>query len=192
MKKALSRSLCQLQAMEHSHRKYQRVLSLKSEQTAFYRQNIRAIESEIKKEVAQDKSFRERVDKITTIKGAGLITAVTVLCETNGFRLFNNIRQAVGYAGLDVEMKESGTFKGKTGISKKGNARIRHALYMPALTAITHNKNIKAPYERIVEKNPTIKRKGVVAGMRKLPVLIFVLWKKNEAYQENHQWNGKV
>ncbi|MDR1981690.1 MAG: IS110 family transposase [Tannerellaceae bacterium] len=192
IKKALARSQCQLHAMKHSHRKNETVLSLKSEQTAFYQQNIQAIESEIKKEVSRDKSFKEKVDKITTIKGVGLITAVSVLCETNGFQLFNNIRQVVSYAGLDVEMKESGSFKGKTRISKKGNARIRHALYMPALTAITHNKNIKALYERIVAKHPDIKRKGVVAGMRKLLVLIFVLWKKNEVYQENHQWNGKV
>jgi hypothetical protein len=63
---------------------------------------------------------------------------------------------------------------------------------MPALTATVHNKSIKALYKRIVEKNPAIKRKGVVAGMRKLLVLIFVLWKKNEVYQENYQWNGKV
>jgi transposase len=190
IKKALSRSQCQLHAMMHSHRKNQTVLSLKSEQIAFYRQNIEAIESEIKKEVERDKSFRERVDKITTIKGVGLITAVSVLCETNGFQLFDNIRQVVSYAGLDVEMKESGSFKGKTRISKKGNAHIRHALYMPALTAVTHNKNIKALYERIVEKNPAVKRKGVVAGMRKLLVLIFVLWKKKEAYQENYQWSA--
>jgi transposase len=119
IKKALSRSLCQLHAMKHSHLKNPTVLSIKLEQIAFYRQKIKAMESEIKKEVARDKSFKERVDKITTIKGVGLITAVTVLCETNGFQLFNNIRQVVSYAGLDVEMKESGSFKGKTRISKK-------------------------------------------------------------------------
>ena len=49
---------------------------------------------------------------------------------------------------------------------------------MPALSATNHNDGIKALYQRIVERNPTIKRKGVVAGMRKLLILTFVLWKK--------------
>ncbi|OAV64531.1 Transposase IS116/IS110/IS902 family protein [Bacteroidales bacterium Barb6XT] len=110
----------------------------------------------------------------------GLITAVTVLCETNGFRLFDNIRQAASYAGLDAVPKESGKFKGRTGISKKGNAAIRQCLFMPALSAANHNKNMQAFYTGIVERNPQIKRKAIVACMRKLLTLVFVLWKKEE------------
>ena len=93
--------------------------------------------------------------------------------------MFESIRQVVSYAGLDVVMKESGKFKGKTKISKKGNARIRQCLFMPAMSAIQHNDKIKDLYWRIRERNPDIKRKGIVAGMRKLLILIFVLWKKN-------------
>ncbi|OAV64257.1 Transposase IS116/IS110/IS902 family protein [Bacteroidales bacterium Barb4] len=113
---------------------------------------------------------------------------MTVLCETNGFRLFNNIRQAVSYAGLDAVHKESGKFKGKTRISKKGNAAIRQCLFMPALSATNHNKNMQVFYTRIVEKNPQAKRKAIVACMRKLLTLVFVLWKKEEEYDENHLW----
>jgi len=119
-----------------------------------------------------------------------LLTIVTVLCETNGFTQFNNIRQVVSYAGLDIAERQSGLFKGKTRISKKGNKRIRECLYMPALSASNYNEPIKALYERVVERNPTIKRKGVVAGMRKLLILIFVLWKKNEAYTTEYQWKA--
>ena len=59
---------------------------------------------------------------------------------------------------------------------------------MPAMSAIQHNVKIKDLYRRIVERNPDIKRKGVVAGMRKLLILIFVLWKKNEEYDPNYVW----
>ena len=95
----------------------------------------------------------------------------------------------MSYAGLDVAFKESGKFKGQTKISKKGNARIRQCLYMPALSATNHNEKIMELYERIIERNPTIKMKGVVAGMRKLLILIFVLWKKNEAYNPQYVWS---
>jgi transposase len=189
MKKANNRAVCQEHALKHAHLKDAFVLKLKSEQIEFYKKSIGNIEAEITQLVKADTELRERIDKITTIKGMGMMTAVIILCETNGFQMFNNIRQVVGYAGLDVEMKESGKYKGKTRITKKGNPRIRQCLFMPALSACSHNEKIKALYDRILEKNPTIKRKGVVAAMRKLLVLTFVLWKKNEEYNPEYQWS---
>ena len=91
---------------------------------------------------------------------------------------------------MDIAERQSGLFKGKTRISKKGNSRIRECLFMPALSATNYNEHIKALYQRVIERNPTIKRKGVVAGMRKLLILIFVLWKKNEAYNAEYQWDA--
>ncbi|MEI9945951.1 MAG: IS110 family transposase [Chitinophagaceae bacterium] len=59
---------------------------------------------------------------ICSIPGVGLLTAVTVLAETNGFDLIRNKKQLTSYAGLDVREKQSGTsVKGKPKISKKGN-----------------------------------------------------------------------
>jgi hypothetical protein len=60
---------------------------------------------------------------------------------------------------------------------------------MPALTARNHNESIKAYYQRIIERNPTIKHKGIVAGMRKLLIFVFVLWPKNEPYNADYLWN---
>lgn len=189
LKKEKTRAMCQLHAMNFANEKTPAVLELKKAQIEFYKQSIHQLELEIKSLVENDKQLKQRIDNIATVKGLGLITIVSVLCETNGFELFNNIRQVVSYAGLDVEMKESGKFKGKTKISKKGNARIRQCLYMPALSAVTFNAPVKALYERIVERNPAIKKKGIVAGMRKLLILIFVLWRKNQAYNPSYMWN---
>ncbi len=189
LKQERSRAKCQRHAMVHSHEKTASVLKLKESQIEFYDNAILEIESEIKRIVDADPVLKERIDNIATVKGLGVLTIVAVLCETNGFGQFNSIRQVVSYAGLDVQFKESGNFKGKTRISKKGNARIRQCLFMPALTATMHNEKIKNLYLRICERNPDIKKKGVVAGMRKLLVLIFVLWKKNEEYNPQYQWN---
>ena len=189
LKQERSRAKCQRHAMVHSHEKTASVLRLKESQIEFYDNAILEIESEIKRIVDADPVLKKRIDNIATVKGLGVLTIVAVLCETNGFGQFNSIRQIVSYAGLDVQFKESGNFKGKTRISKKGNARIRQCLFMPALTATMHNEKIKNLYLRICERNPDIKKKGVVAGMRKLLVLIFVLWKKNEEYNPQYQWN---
>ena len=61
---------------------------------------------------------------------------------------------------------------------------------MPALSATSANEPIKALYKRIVEKNPQTKRVGVVAAMRKLLVLAFSLWKKDEVYDKAYVWNA--
>jgi len=191
LKKDLVRCKCQVHALKHAHSTLDVVLQLKEQQIDFLDKNIQVIENEIIRITKADKEFSQRVKNIETIKGLRLLTIVTVLCETNGFEQFNNIRQVVSYAGLDISERQSGLFKGKTHISKKGNARIRECLYMPALSATSYNEHIKALYQRVVERNPTIKRKGVIAGMRKLLILIFVLWKKNEAYNAEYQWGAR-
>lgn len=186
-----SKAKCQLHAMRHSNNKMACVVELKEEQIAFYEASIKKIEKAIKSIINANSTLKKKIAKIEKVKGLGFATIVTVLCETNGFMLFKNIRQVVSYSGLDVELKESGKFVGKSKISKKGNARIRQCLYMPTLSATQHNERIKDLYGRIVERNPDKKKKGVVAGMRKLLILIFVLWTKNEDYNPNHQWNAK-
>lgn len=182
---------CQLHAVSYAHNTLDFVVQMKQKQVEFMEDNVLSIEREIKRLTMEDSEFYQRVKKVETVKGLKLITIVTILAETNGFGQFNSIRQVVSYAGLDVTERQSGMFKGKTKISKKGNSRIRQCLYMPALSATNHNDNIKALYQRVVERNSDIKRKGVVAGMRKLLILIFVLWKKNEEYNLNYQWNMK-
>jgi len=190
LKKDLVRCKCQIHGLKHAHSTLDVVLQVKEQQIGFLESNIQIIENEIIRLTKEDKEFSLRVKNIETIKGLRLLTIVTVLCETNGFSQFNNIRQVVSYAGLDIAERQSGLFKGKTRISKKGNARIRECMYMPALSATSYNEPIKALYQRVVERNPTIKRKGVIAGMRKLLILIFVLWKKNEAYNAEYQWDA--
>ena len=113
------------------------------------------------------------------------MTALKVLSETNGFILFKNIRQLISYAGLDVIENESGTYKGRTKISKKGNAKLRTALYLPAMSASRYNIGLKKFYDRIND-GKKVKKQGVIAVMRKLLILIYTLWKKEEEYIEDY------
>jgi transposase len=182
---AQTRAKSQLHALNTAHNTYKEVLKLKGKEIKFYQKQIRLIEEEIVRLVESNPDLNKRVGKTETIKGVGFLTIIKILAETNGFLLFSNIRQLVSYAGLDVIEKESGKYRGRTKISKKGNARIRSALYMPAMSASLHNSNLKEFYNRINEGR-TIKRKGLIAVMRKLLILIYTLWKKNEKYEENY------
>lgn len=186
LKEDLTAAKNQLHAMQHAHHTYEKVIDLKGEMISFYQEQLKAIEKELKALVDANEQLSKKIRNIETIKGVGFITVVKVLAETNGFLLFKNIRQLVSYAGLDVVKKESGNYKGKPRISKKGNARLRSALYMPAVTASIHNRNLKAFYER-VNTGREVKKHGIIAVMRKLLILIYTLWKKEEPYQMDYR-----
>lgn len=147
---------------------------------------IAETEQEINATIQADNELNEKVKKVCTIKGVGLITAATVLAETNGFNLVRNKKQLVSYAGLDVVQHESGiSIKGKTRISRRGNKHLRKCLHYPALSAIRSTHAMKALFKRLVSKHG-IKMKAVVAVQRKLLELIYVLWKKDEVFDENY------
>jgi transposase len=150
---------------------------------------IAEVEKEIIDTLNDDAAIKEKINKICTIPGVGLSTAVTVIAETNGFNLIRNARQLVSYAGLDVVQKQSGiSVKGRAHISKKGNPHLRHCLHLPSFTAVKYNVPMQQLHHRIVEKQ-AIKMKAYVAVQRKMLMLIYTLWKKNEAYNPSIKFN---
>lgn len=145
---------------------------------------------EIKEELEEFIKSNEEVKKIIllicSIPGVGMLTAATILGETNGFNLIVNKRQLTSYAGLDVKEKLSGTsVKGKPRISKKGNRHLRKAMHLPALTAIRHDERFKAVFVRLVSKHG-IKMKAAVAVQRKLLEMTFTIFKTNTPFDKNY------
>lgn len=150
-----------------------------------YDAHLESIRQEIKEVIAADALLQEKISKITTIKGVGVLTAATIVAETNGFALFTNQKQLVSYAGYDVVENQSGKRVGRTRISKQGNSHIRRILHMPALHAVRRNVPVcKALFERLTGKGKK-KMLAYVAVQKKLLVLIYTLWKRDEVWQEN-------
>lgn len=147
-------------------------------------------EKEIKAEITAlakiDEGVTQSVKIISSVTGIGVLTAATVLAETNGFELIRNKRQLSSYAGYDVIEKQSGTsVKGKSKISKRGNKYLRKAMHLPALTAIRHDQRFKAIYARLTAKHG-IKMKGAVAVQRKLLEIMYTVYKTNTPYDKNY------
>ncbi|EAY31614.1 IS110 family transposase [Microscilla marina] len=103
------------------------------------------------------------------------------VAETNGFELFTSEKQLTSYAGYDIVENESGTRKGKTKISKQGNAHIRRILCMPAFNAINVEGVFLNLYNRVFERTKE-KMKGYTAVQRKLLCMMYTLWKKDEDF----------
>lgn len=152
---------------------------------------LNTLEKEIKNEieisVKEHKELMIDIGNICTIPGVSLLTAATVIGETNGFELIRSKKQLTSYAGLDVKEKLSGTsVKGKPTISKRGNRYLRSCLHLPALSTIKWDDNFRDQYARIVAKQG-IKMKGCVAVQRKLLELIYILYKNKTVYDKNFE-----
>ena len=147
-------------------------------------------EQQIKDEInllsKKDPAVSGSIKIICSIPGVGLLTAVTVLAETNGFELIRNKRQLTSYAGLDVKEKQSGTsVNGKARISKKGNKYLRKAMHLPALASIRHDERFKAIFARLVSKHG-IKMKAAVAVQRRLLEMIYTIYKTQTIYDREY------
>lgn len=183
----------QLHAHTHGHAPQKSIVQGMHQHLKFLDKQIKSLEAELNQSAANDPEIKQRLDNICTIKGIGIMTALTVVAETNGFDLIENKSQLVSYAGYDVVENQSGiSLKGKTRISKKGNSHIRSALYFPALCAAKYEPKLQNIYQRILEKNPRVKMIGAVAVQRKLLVLIYTLYKKNEPYEPNFEVTSKA
>lgn len=142
---------------------------------------IVSIEEEMRDLISKDDVLKKKLCFLESIPGISFISAATVIGETLGFESISNAKQLTSYAGYDVVLRESGNFKGKTRISKKGNSHIRAALHMPSMTCVRCNPTLKTFYTRLKPKKakPLV---ALIAVQRKLLILMFTLWKNEENY----------
>ncbi len=156
------------------------------ERIAVLQKQEKEVLTEIKLIVKENSVLRQETDNLISIPGIGLLTAVTVLAETNGFEMIRNKKQLVSYAGLDVKEKQSGiSILGKPTISKRGNRYLRKSLHLPALAAIRHDEHYSNTFTRLVSKHG-IKMKAAVAVQRKLLELMFIIFKSKQRYDSQY------
>lgn len=175
-----------IHALKHSYnpnkRSIERILSMIEALDKY----IEDIEADLSDEINKDFMIKDKITKLMTIPGVGQTTAITVVAETGGFHLIENVRQLCSYAGLDIKERESGKWKGQSKISKQGNSHIRAVLYFPSLTTIKYSPMHKDFYHRIIEEKKKSKI-GITAVGRKLLILMYSIWKKDIEYDENYK-----
>lgn len=176
----------QLHALTHSYQPPEGSVKRYEEFIDFLEGQIKDIENDILRLIKQDEVLNSKINKIITTPGLGILTVACVVAETNGFAAIKSIKQLQSYAGYDVQLRESGKWKGKTKISKKGNSYIRHALYFPAYTISSNSHSHKIFYQRLLNN----KGESLIAStavQRKLLGLIYALWKKDECFDPHYE-----
>jgi transposase len=135
----------------------------------------------IKDHIDQHPDLKRDRELLMSIPGIGETTAAWLLSEVQ-VSAYSSARQVAAHAGLTPQHHESGTsVRGRTRLSKTGNARLRRALYLPAVVAKRYNPIIRAFCQRL-EKRGKRPMEIVGAAMRKLLHIVYGVLKSGKAF----------
>ena len=147
---------------------------------------ITQIDGEIARHIKQYPGLKNDCALLSSIGGIGNQTAAQILSEVPHIRRFAAARQVGSFAGLTPSARQSGTSLHWGGrISKKGSARLRKALYMPAMAAVRSNPVIIALAERMKARGKS-PMAIIAAAMRKLLELAYGVLKSGVPFDPNY------
>ena len=146
---------------------------------------LERFESQAMEWVRQHDVLNEDLELIDSVPGFAETSAFKVLAEVRPLAADLTAPQWVAQAGLDPRPQESGTsVHSPRRISKQGNAKLRAALFLPAMVAIQHDANVRAFYETRLARG-CAPRQAQVAVMRKLLHAIWGILKHRQP------WDGE-
>ncbi len=142
---------------------------------------IAELEVKLKASIKKNSGQSEIKKRITAVKGLGEKTAHAIIAYLPNIDDFKNAKQLAAYVGLNPKQHQSGKFAGRTTLSKIGNARLRKALYMPAIVVKNSNPYFKAFCQRLEKSG--LKPKAIIgAVMRKIIHVIFGILKHKQDF----------
>ena len=140
--------------------------------------NMAQLEGEIDKLLETDAGAKG----LTSVPEFGHKTVAVLRAELGDVTRFQRTDQVVAYAGLDIEVKESGKWKGQAKLSKRGSGRLRRILYMAAVRCIRlPGSAFGAYYHRLVARGMK-KRDALMAVMCKMLSVAYRLLRSEETY----------
>jgi transposase len=124
----------------------------------------------------------ERVMKLQTHPGIGLITSLALVHTLEPVSRFSTARKVVAYVGLDPIEHSSAERKRFGSISKEGCRFLRFLMVETAQKAVGGDQELKAFYYRLVQRKERSKAKVAVAG--KLLIRGYIMLRDRIDYAE--------
>lgn len=176
------RQLIQLQTIERNHaEQYRDPFRLRQSRQLckLLEKQIAQCDEAIAQMIAGDTELSHKAQRLQAIPGVGPVVASTLLAELPELGTLNR-QTAAALAGVAPYNRDSGGQKGARRING-GRSVVRCALYMATLSAVRHDRILKAFYLRLLEagKKPLV---AMTACMRKLVILMNRLL-KNDNFQ---------
>jgi transposase len=158
------------------------VKSSVEEHIGYLEQQIKQTQAAIRQHINAHPGLRRRRELLDSIPGIAETTAATLLAEITDITQYRSARQVAAYAGLVPRERHSGSsVRGRTRLSKIGNARLRKALYFPAITALRCSPFFQAWAEGLRQRGKS-KMSVIGAAMRKLIHLAYGVLKTGKPF----------
>src|SRR2546422_6258388 len=100
-------------------------------QVQLARERLQRFERELAR-AAEASPHLHTIGALQTLRGVGLLTAVTIVAEAGDLRRFGRAPALMSFAGLVSREHSSGEHRRQGGITKTGNAKLRHGLIQAA------------------------------------------------------------
>ncbi len=160
------------------------------EHIAYLLAEIKQTEAAIREHIDNHPDLKEQSELLDSIPGIARTTAALLLAEITDFKQYQSARQVAAYAGLVPRERRSGSsVRGRTCLSKIGNARLRKALYFPAMTALRCSGFFQQWASGMRERGKS-KMAVIGAAMRKLIHLAYGVLKTGKPFDPN--WTAKT
>lgn len=150
-------------------------LDILNEQLLYVNESLNKTKKALDSLIESSEELNNKIRLLLTIPGLGKRTASIILAHCPNLHLLPSARHAAAFAGVTPRVTESGSSVSKRPkMCKTGNARLRKALYFPAISAGRFNPRIKPLYERISNQGDRgAKMRAIGASMRKLIHIIY-------------------
>lgn len=129
--------------------------------------------------------------RLRRVPGIGPIIALTILAEGGDLKRFGHEKQFLKFCGLDLSTQTSGSMRGRTKLSKRGNCRLRAAFWMAARIAVRVRENsFQRKFARYVKRDPNdadVKRRAYTATMAKMARVVYGIIKNSTDYRSFHK-----
>ena len=128
-----------------------------------------------------DPTLAERVERLQTIPGVGLVTARTWALEIGDPQRFRSAAPAMSYCGLVAPLQESAGKPFRQPLSKKRNAALQRVLIEVAHLVARSHPGLGLLYERVKQKRNS--GAAVIAVARKLVAYLLAVDKSRRPFQ---------
>jgi transposase len=148
----------------------------------YLKQEIKRTQELIHNHLKNHPGLKQQSELLDSIPGIAQTTAALLLSEITDIKQYRSARQVAAYAGLVPRERQSGSsLRGRARLSKIGNARLRRALYFPAITALRCSPFFQAWAQGLQERGKS-KMSVICAVMRKLVHLAYGVLKSAKPF----------
>ncbi len=160
------------QRLQFSYGDYQEMFDIYQCMIGHLIVQLKKIEAQILSVIESDAALKNNYDLLKSMKGIGPVIAANMITCTHNFTRFANWRKFACYAGTAPFEHTSGTsIRGKTQVSHLASKPLKRLLHLAAISAITHNKELRTYYLKRVNEGKSkmstinILRNKIIARM---------------------------